>query len=198
MSDLTQKCMKCLKFKPLPGYLINYSTINYWGTKSGWGPALGVCFICAVYLKYLCININFQLFFIWAFWSCSWFSYHVIFSPFGVAEGNNVSFFPWSEVGVWLWPVCMHAVTVPNLTHYFILFLFPIRKWRVWLKDASLHHLWSLSKHSPDLDRPQGESVSFAGCTVLQFLNPKLEIFFNYCPHQVVEHNSGSSVAAWP
>lgn len=156
--------------------------------------------MCAVCLRYLPIDTNHQLFFITVFLAVLLFlSICIILqwrSPSRFTDDNNSALFLWFEIEVWLRKPWMHAGPVLNLTYDFILFLFPIRKWRVWPKDVSLHHLWSLSKHLTDLDQSQGESVSFAGCTVLHFLSPKLEMFLSYCPHLVVNHNSGCSVAA--
>lgn len=121
------------------------------------------------YFGYLCMGANCHLFCITGFQAMLlFFSVYDILQSFStarVSNGDNSPFFLWSEIGVGLLQICIHAVMVPNLTYNFFLFLFSSKKWRVWPKDASLHHPWSSSKHLTDLDLSQGESVSFAGCT---------------------------------
>lgn len=135
------------------------------------------------YFAYLYMDANYQLLCITGFQAMLlFFSIYGILQPFStpVYWRDNSPFFWWSEIGVWLLQVCMHAVMVPNLTYYFFLFLFPSKKWRVWPKDASLHHPWSSSKHLTDLDLSQGESVSFAGCTCCTRYNSGMVIVGPY------------------
>lgn len=140
-----------------------FLTVKKWLRKSS-RCLFCVCNTLGISVWTLIVSFSVSL----AFRPCFYFSQYDILQPFSiprVSDGDNSPFLLWSEIGVWLLQVCMHAVVVPSLTYNFFLFLFSSKKWRVWPKDASLHHPWSSSKHLTDLDLSQGESVSFAGCT---------------------------------
>lgn len=196
MSDLIQKCMKHLKFEPPLGYLINvkYNRLLR-DKKSGWGQALGVYFMRAVYLGHLCLDTNYQLFFITGFLVVLLFfsicDILQLFSPSWVMMAITQPF-----PLVWNWSLAvidLYAHSYSPKSHLWFHF--------VSLSNQKMKSLAQRRQSAPSLifvkALNRSRSVSrWVSEFCWQFLSPKLETFLSCYPHQVVKHNSGCLVAA--